>query len=80
MTTADLSRKRAVLVRIAEDLSHLRTDADAVDQPLLASLLEMARSEAEDALRTTTKEFERASELKSSSIARGKPKGAPQPS
>ncbi len=68
----NFSHNRAVLVRIVEDLSHLRTDSEAVDQPLLASLIEMARSEAEDVLKTTTEEFERTSELKETSIASGR--------
>jgi hypothetical protein len=59
----------AVLGRIARDLEQLRIDAEVIGQPLLASLLELAKAEAEDASRTATFESQVASELKQSSIA-----------
>ena len=68
-TMDDNTRGAAVLERIARDLDQLRIDAEVIGQPLLASLLELAKAEAEDALRTETFETQVASELKLSSIA-----------
>jgi hypothetical protein len=60
----------AVLLRIAKDLEHLRTDAEAIGQPLLASLLEFSKAEANDAFNTAAADAHFATELNRSSTTR----------
>ena len=52
-----------MLVRIAGDLEQLHIDAEAIGQPLLASLVELAKTEAEDALKTAASEAQFAAQL-----------------
>ncbi len=60
----------AVLLRIAKDLEQLRTDAEAIGQHLLVSLLELSKAEAIDAFNTAAADAHFATELNRSSTLR----------
>lgn len=60
-----------ILRRVARDLDRLRAHAEQADQPLLVSLLEVARAEAEDAAKSSETQLRIASELQRTSIRTG---------
>ena len=53
----------AALLRIASDLEQLRLEAERIGQPLLASLLELSKTEAEDAFNTAAEHAQFTAEL-----------------